>query len=80
MSYEVDGVNEISCACGHGKIQITHKSNEWNQSNERIEILCNICKIKYIITREYCCPKPKHDYYIYYLENKENGKKIKLNI
>ena len=79
MSYEVDDVKEIPCACCHGKIQMVHKSNEWNQSSESVEILCNICKNNYVIIREYCCRKPKHDYYVYYLENKGNGSRIKLD-
>ena len=51
-----------------------------NQIKEHIELLCNDCKNKYDIISEHFCPKPKHDYLIYYCKNKENEEKIKLEL
>ena len=80
MSYEVDKVEEIKCPCGKGKIKQICGSNDWNQTKEHIEIVCNECKNKYEIIREYYCPKPKRDYTIYYCKNKKSGEKIKLDL
>lgn len=80
MSYEIDRIKEIDCPCGKGKIQQILESNDWNQLRETIEILCLECKENYEIESEYFCPKPKHDYTIYYCKSKKNGQKIKLNL
>ena len=80
MSYEVDNIKRIDCPCGKGKIKQACESNDWNQTREYIEIECDECKNKYEITREYFCPKPKHDYTIYYCKNKKSGEKIKLDL
>ena len=80
MSYEVDRVKEINCPCGKGKIKQTCESNNWNQTREYIEILCDECKEKYEIVNESFNPKPKHDYTIYYCKNKIDGQKIKLDL
>ena len=80
MSYEVDKIKEIECPCGKGKIKLTSESNDWNQTRENIEILCDECKEKYEIVRESFNPKPKHDYTIYYCKNKIDGQKIKKDL
>ena len=41
---------------------------------------CEECRKIYDIKSEYYCPKPKHEFTIYYLVNKKTGKKIKIDI
>ena len=38
------------------------------------------CRKIYDIKSEYYCPKPKHEFTIYYLVNKRTGKKLKIDI
>lgn len=80
MSYEIDTINEIDCPCGKGKIKQIFKSNDWNQTKVEVIIDCKECIKNYEIISEYFCPKPKHDYIIYYCKNKNTGEKIKLNL
>ena len=80
MSYERIGTKEIDCLCGKGRIQQILESNDWNQIREKIEIMCDDCKNKYIIISENFTPKPKHDYTIYYFKNVETGEKIKIDL
>ena len=80
MSYEIDGIKEISCPCGRGKIKQVSKSNDWNQSKIEVTIDCEECIKNYEIINEIFCPKPKHDYTIYYCKNKDTGEKNKLNL
>ena len=41
---------------------------------------CEECNKKYEIISEYFCPKPKHDYTIYYLKDKNSVDKIKIDL
>ena len=79
MSYEIISTKQINCPCGKGKIEYTLKQNDWFQTKELVEIVCTDCKMKYEIVSKYYCPKPKHDYTVYYYKNKETGEKIKLD-
>ncbi len=80
MSYEIDGIKEISCPCGREKIKQVSKSNDWNQSKIEVTIDCEECIKNYEIINESFCSKPKHDYIIYYCKDKNTGEKIKLNL
>lgn len=51
-----------------------------NQTKVEVIIDCKECIKNYDIISEYFCPKPKHDYIIYYCKNKNTGEKIKLNL
>lgn len=81
MSYEVIHQKSVPCACGHGHITLTVSENDWNQMRESVSIECDCCKQTHHIESKYCCPKPKHDYTIYYLvanDNPEN--RIQLDL
>lgn len=80
MSYEIEEIKEISCLCGRGKIKKVSKSNDWNQSKVEVTIDCEKCIKNYDIICEIFCPKPKHDYTIYYCKDKNTGEKIKLEL
>lgn len=80
MGYEIVNHRQLDCPCKKGKIEWCLLSNDWGQEKETINIECDECKSKYEIVYAIFCPKPKHDYKIYYCKNKENGEKIKLNI
>lgn len=80
MSYEITEINEIDCLCGRGKIKQVSKSNEWNQTKVEVTIDCKDCIKSYDIISENFCPKPKHDYTLYYCKNKSTGEEIKLNL
>ncbi len=80
MSYEIDRINKINCPCSKGKIKQIIKSNDWNQIQEEVIIDCKDCIKDYEIVSEYFCPKPKHDYTVYYCKNKKTGERIKLNL
>ena len=80
MSYEIDDIKEIKCPCNKGKIRRISKSNEWCQKKESIYIDCEECSKKYEIISEYFCPKPKLDYTIYYLKDKNSVDKIKIDL
>ena len=81
MSYELDSEKKAPCACGKGFITLTSYSNDWGQSRESVSIECDCCKKTHRIESKYFCPKPQHDYHIYYLveiNNPEN--RIKLDL
>ncbi len=80
MSYEVDYVRSVKCPCGNGLIEMTGESNDWNQTREKIDIKCDICSKKYKLTSKHYNPKPKHNFTIYYLENKDTNEKIQLEL
>lgn len=81
MSYERDIPTIIKCQCGKGKIIKESESNEWGQIKEYGPYIdCEECRKIYDIKSEYYCPKPKHEFTIYYLVNKKTGKKIKIDI
>ena len=67
MSYEVDYTKECKCPCGMGTVEYVLESNDWLQTREHINIKCQECNTKYRVESKYFCPKPKHDYTIYYL-------------
>ena len=79
MSYEINSIHQIKCPCGNGEIKHIVEDNDWGQTRERIEILCDDCKKNYEIVSKHVCPKPKHDYWVYYCKSKETGEKIKLD-
>ncbi len=80
MSYNVDSVKYAKCPCGKGVVRRIIESNDWFQTRESVDILCESCKKNYELISEYFCPKPKHDYTIYYCKSKNNGEKIKLDL
>lgn len=80
MSYEIDDIKEMKCPCNKGKIRRISKSNDWSQRKESMYIDCDECSKNYEIVSEYFCPKPYHDYTIYYLKNKNSGDKIKIDL
>ncbi len=45
MSWEYD-TYYIPCACGKGKIQVVHGSNDWGQTTSDETILCPECREK----------------------------------
>ena len=69
MSYEVISEKQVPCACGNGFVKMVTSANDWNQFRESVLIECESCKKNYRVESKYCCPKPKHDYTIYYLVN-----------
>lgn len=81
MSYEVVNVKKAPCACGKGVVTLTVSENDWNQTRESVAIECEACKLTHRIESKYCCPKPKHDYTLYYLVEKANpDNKIQLEL
>ncbi len=82
MSWETISTKKIKCPCGKGFIEQETKGDDWNRYEDEIPvILCEDCSKKYKIESKYFCPKPKHDYTIYYCVNKDNeNEKIKLDL
>lgn len=68
MSWEKTGTSKVVCPCGCGKIYQTHYENDWlSHESGPVIIDCEVCSKKYKIESKYFCPKPYHDYTIYYL-------------
>ena len=82
MSWEVSSINEIQCPCGKGKIKQVIKDDDWGRIKEETPVIeCKECAGKYNIIKEYVCPKPKHDYTVYYCVSKDNdNEKVRLNL
>ena len=81
MSYEVISQKQVPCACGNGFVKLVTTENEWNQFKESALIECDICQKTHRIESKYCCPKPMHDYILYYLVNIDNPQnRIQLNL
>ncbi|MBQ4583154.1 MAG: hypothetical protein IJB04_07945 [Oscillospiraceae bacterium] len=81
MSYEGVSKKSVSCACGKGRVVLTVSENDWNQVRESVSIECEYCRNVYRIESKYCCPKPMHDYTIYYLVEIDNpGNKRQLDL
>lgn len=49
MSYELDYEKSYICPCGEGVIIENSFSNEWNQVNEGIKLMCPYCEKRYHI-------------------------------
>lgn len=79
MGYEVIRTYKEKCKCGNGYIKKYLKQNDWNQFDEDVVIECEECNKKCKIISKYFCPKPAHDYTIYYLEDKETGEKTQID-
>lgn len=80
MSYERDTSIMTKCPCKKGYIVLEVDINDWGQVREHAYIDCNNCVNDYLIESKYVCFKPRYDKTIYYLVDKDTGKKIKLNI
>lgn len=80
MGYEIDSIDEITCLCGKGKIKRVIKSNDWGQIKENIIISCDSCNSQYEFIENHCCRKPKHEQTIYYLVDKNNKNKKKIDL
>ena len=78
MSYEKDSSMMIKCPCKKGYIILEREISDWGQIKEHDPIIdCDVCSNKYYIESKYVCPKPRHDYTIYYLvDKKTKSKKI----
>lgn len=83
MSYEIINEKKQPCPCGNGFIQYICEENDWSQFRENISIQCTKCQDEYEVKSKYFCPKPKHDYNIYYLvkigEDIDSPNTIKLD-
>ncbi len=83
MSYEVVNEKKHICPCGKGVIQYVCEENDWSQFRKNVSIQCPKCQNEYEVKSEYFCPKPKHDYTIYYLvkigENIDSPNTIQLD-
>ncbi len=81
MSYEKDIPTKVVCPCGEGFIVKESESNDFGQIKEFSPYIdCPNCKNNYSIVSEYFCPKPKHDFTIYYIVNNKTKEKTKINI
>lgn len=49
MSWEIDGESYKACPCGAGLYKLVTLSNDWNQHDERWEMLCASCKGNYTL-------------------------------
>lgn len=68
MGWEELGTSKVMCPCGCGSIHQVHYGDDWNRYRDgSIIIDCEVCSKKYKVESKYFCPKPYHDYTIYYL-------------
>lgn len=81
MSYDVVYSRKAPCACGKGAVSLVVSENDWNQTRESVTIECEACKKLYRIESKFFCPKPKHEYTVYYMVANSNPEdKIKLDL
>ncbi len=81
MSWEVINTKKIKCLCGKGTIEQNIIGDDWNRiESETPTIKCKECSSKYELTSKNYYPKPKHDYTLYFLKNKETGEEIQLDL
>lgn len=82
MSWETITTKSTKCPCGKGSIEQEIKGDDWNRIKETVPVIkCNDCFKKYTIESKYFCPKPAHNYTIYYCVSKDNfSEKIQLSL
>lgn len=49
MSWEEMRVEKHKCPCGKGIYSVTHLMDDWNRSEDKWEMNCNVCKEKYTL-------------------------------
>ncbi|MCM1545501.1 MAG: hypothetical protein NC033_00550 [Clostridiales bacterium] len=74
MSYDIVKEENQPCPCGKGFVNYILEENDWGQFRENVFIQCDNCQTKYTVQSKYFCPKPKHDYTLYFLV--KNGQSI----